>query len=575
MNLKETIKALPLYEQAYLCYSLLDTNNGNITKLILGKEYKTAEELRPLYVEQLNKELDIDRMQELKNIGMNYIKGISKENPLLKCEQENKQLIDPNEKRLKEGKAFINISIIKGVFTEALKIYDADNGLYYLDNGNKLIEFDPKEQYDLISVYYSYLKRITKLIVPLHKLKKVEPVKTVASNYDLIKFRDGIYNIKTYEQIDNIQSIKDIPSCHIDVQNTFKPSFDDIQKTQQILQHIFVEPESFINRCKDIYFNREYLKGFTIIYGTKHSGKSYLVRKEILTRLFNDKDVQASNFNRVLEREDLQTNGLTLSVDETQDKIMDSSFLNKFTGNNTVHISRKNTTGIDIKTSHVFLIGETVPELHNATDGTYARVYLVETHNDIRDLDQSLLEYAKTTDFTDTIYCMVKEAYKKHPEITEKPVDVDTYNEKKKDITLVLSKYIYSTPKDNLGYSEEQSTNINPCDIVRVATQKQPVINTSETGYRLSLDAIKELIDIAYEEDLLDKKYDTSKIARDLSNKILPQIIEDYDNKYEKQVNIKGNRIKIKLDIAPTPEALKLLQQHGLDIEQFHLMNKI
>lgn len=508
-------------------------------------------------------------------IGKNTLEDKYKDNPLIRCQEKYYHaLIFPNQKQLQNEKALINTTIIKNLFKESLRIYEGDNKLYYLDIGSKLIEYEPKDQYDIINKYYKNLDKIVKLILPLHILAKVKPVKQVISNYDIIKFRDGLYNIKTGEKLEEIKNIEDIPSCHIDVRNNFNPSSKDLKRTKKIITHMFVKPKDFIYRCKDIYFNREHLKGFSVIYGEKHSGKTSVVQNILLKKLFNNRTVGASNFNRVLERQDLQTNGLSLFVDETQDKIMDSSFLNEFSGNKTVHISRKNTTGIDIKTTHVFLAGENVPELHNATDGTYARVYLIETHNDIRELGKQLLNYIETPEFIDTIYYMIKESYKKNPEITEQNIDVTKYNEKKKDITTILARYIYSTPKDNLGYSEEFG-NLNPQEIQLINRAEQKPLDTSETGYRLSLNAVKELINIFNEQGLLDKHYDTSKMSRQLSMNILPSIIEDYDNSYEKQLYIKGTRIKIKLDIAPTTEALEILQEHGLNIEHFHLMNKL
>lgn len=572
------IKALPQNEKAYICYYLVDRKHGNIehlTKQILGTIYKDIEQVNPLWIDNTPIINDNDKGR-LEKIADRYIQEVISENPLVECEQKYMKLIEPNIKRYHDGKAFINTTLIKNKFIDSLRIYDADNKLYYLDTGKKLIEFKPDEQYDLIEPFYNELGEITKIIIAFNTLNHVKPVKKVFSNPNIIKFRDGTYNIKENKKLDEIKKIEDIPYVHIDVSNTFKPNNDDLKKTKEILTYLFVKPETFINRCKDIFFNQERLKGFTIIHGVSGSGKTTVIRDIILKRLFNNLIAQAEYFNNILERSNLESTGLSLSVDESKNETkIETSFLNEFTGSKTVSVSRKNTTSKEIKTSHVFILGEDLLDFHDATNGTYARVYLIETHNDITKIDKELSKYITNTDFTDTIYYMIKEAYNNNPEITEQTIDIISYNDMKKDLVTVLKRYIYDSPNDMLGYDSEinQPLSKDFIGLIDRHYNKQKPLNTLETGYRLPIYAILELIDILNEQGKLDRKYDTSKLARKLTGKILPEVITEYNNKHEKQVSINNRPITIKLDVAPTPEALQLLKQHGLDIEQFHLMN--
>lgn len=570
------INSLPQNEQNYICYYLGINKKGSIekiTKQILGTE-KTLNQVKSGFIDVEPYLYDSDK-NRLEKTAEKYMQEVASENPLVNCEQKYMKLIEPNIEKYEEGKAFINTTLIKNKFIDSLKIYDADNKLYYLDTGKKLIEFKPDNQYDIIEPYYQSLQEITKIIVSLNTLINRKPVKKVFSNPNIIKFRDGTYNIKENKKLNEIKKINEIPYVHIDVSNTFKPTEDDLNKTKAILKYLFVEPESFINRCKDIYFN-QHLKGFTIIHGVSGSGKTSVIRDIILKRLFNNLIAQVDFFNNILERSNLESNGLSVSVDESDNETkIDASFLNEFTGSKTVSVSRKNTTSKEIKTSHVFILGEDLLDFHDATNGTYARIYLIETHNDITKIDKELSKYITNTDFTDTIYYLIKEAYAKNPEITEQTIDITEYNSRKKDLVTVLKRYIYDSPKDMLGYDSETNQPLSNSFIglVNRNYDKQKQLNTSETGYRLSIPAILELIDILNEQGKLDRKYDTSKLSRKLTRKILPEVITEYKNDHNKQVSINNKPITIKLDVAPTPEALQLLKQHGLDIEQFHLMN--
>lgn len=75
---------------------------------------------------------------------------------------------------------------------------------------------------------------------------------------------------------------------------------------------------------------------------------------------------------------------------------------------------------------------------------------------------------------------------------------------------------------------------------------------------------------------MIDKFYSLdSTFSRKLSYKILPSIVDDYNNSNEQVMRIRKKTSKVKLDITPNMEALDILMKKGIDISEYQFINDI
>lgn len=570
-------------ELVLICINNISKDNPkNFSKELLGFEY-TQEELRNIYnSEECNKEEARHELVKKYYRDPNYIKQIEAitVNPLKLCEHKNKTLIEPNKAYYEKGKTLKNVSVIKNLFKDSLIIYECNNNKRYLDlpNTNELLEYPENKQFDAVSYYYGSLEEITKTMVNLRTLSNLPPVKEIEANEDVISFTDGLFNLKTSKKINKI-TLENIPKTHLNIQYEYTPSETDIKQTKAILEYVFKDPNLLICRLKDIFFNRNILKGYTIIYGVTGSGKSVFLSK-VLGRLTNNKSVDVSNFNNHLERESLITSGLSISCDEIQKEPINASFLNKYTSGSGIKVAvgRKFKSSIEIKPVHVFLAGENVPMMVSDTSGSYARPFVLETHNIFKKLNNTLMDYLETKEFINTLFYLIKECYKETPELTEIPMDINKYNNYRRDLIAVLGNYIYSNPNAN-DYLTKGKNGIT-CKLMKYnETMKNtysPEFLEVNTGYRLDIEAIKELVKYLQENNLIDTQYSLdSNFSRKLSSKILPSVIDEYDNSNQQVIRIGKKTPKVKLDITPNPEALEILKKQGLNIDEYRFINDI
>lgn len=573
----EPFNQMDLKEVAYIVLQVYNTseNHINYSGYIFNKELTRNQLADLMGTATLNKDKlnKYASEKELKKIIAEHNKTRDKNNPFKNAENKLLELIEPNQMKKNQQQAFINVPIIKNKFQDYIIIFEAENQKQYLKLPDGTFkEFSENEKYDIFSSYYKTLKPITKEILPLTKLLKIEPIKLIECNPNVIKFEDGVYNITTNTKYENI-TLNNIPITHLDYNFNYNPTNTDMEYTKKILKHMFKDYKLLINRLKDIIFNKKILKGFTIIYGISGTGKTVFL-SNILSRLLNNKPVTSSNFNRTLERGDLITNGLSLSIDEIQNTMLNSTFFNEFTsGFGKVPISRKYKNSVLITPSHVFLSGENVPYLHDETAGTYTRMFILETNKQFMDLSEELIDYMDTNNFINTIFHLIKKCYVLNPEVKIQVITADTYEDYKRDLTAVLNRYIYSNPHeiDNLGYGKNNIT----CDVIKSNGNKE--LDISNYGYRLDLEAIKELVIYLQENNMIDTYVNVynGKFSRKLTMEILPNIINEFDNKHEKKLRIKNKTTTIKLDITPTPEALRILQSKGVDISKYELQNNI
>ena len=114
------------------------------------------------------------------------ITSIYMDNPLLEVQKDNYQVfIEPNVISYAEAKDTSNNKRfkpqykkeIKNLLKDALSCYKSDNGYYYIESGNGLIEIKPEDQYKIIKKYYEKLEVAIKKIIPLSLLLPLEPLK--------------------------------------------------------------------------------------------------------------------------------------------------------------------------------------------------------------------------------------------------------------------------------------------------------------------------------------------------------------------------------------------------------------
>jgi hypothetical protein len=511
-------------------------------------------------------------------IGKNTLEDKYKDNPLIRCLLEHTETITPNAIKFKEGKNYTNLKVIREFFEGEIKLYPCDNlNKYYEHSDGTLEEIQTGEERYFFKKYidelknteYKYLSEIFNLA--FCSTINIEDRKILTSNIDIIKFKDGIYNLSTLQQVKNIT--KDyIPRSTLEFNFNYTPIQKEKENTTKILKYIFKEPKDFLRMIKNIFFNYRENKGFGFIYGASGSGKSETIINKILSRLTKNHKVNIDNINKRLERVSLETNGLTNSIDEIQNEHPESSFLNEYSGNKEVTVNvkqkRENKT---IKTAYLIFIGEDIPNLKHDTSGTYKRALLIETQKDITKMPAELLEFIKTDKFIDTLFYFVKELHKEEPELYKQNLTASTYNMHKKDLISVLKEYIYSEPNSN-----DRLT--NQVQIYEFHGENKEQLNqlfkSGNVGYRLTIDGLKQLIEVLYKEGKLNNNAYLAYSSQMLTKNILPYVVSGYDSSNMVQIWKDGRNLRFKMDLAPTSEAIELLRYYGIDIEKYQLINK-
>ena len=535
------------------------------------------EEKRLLTMKIKNKQDEDNRIRELEN---EHLKEIARQknvedNPLRFVEARlYNNLLQPNrEKYDDKDKPFYpcNISPIKENFQDALKYLTADNGLRYIDSPVGLLEVVPENEYNQLCKWYNLLMEVTKLIVPISALTNPKEVGTILTNRCIVKFLDGIYDLSTFNGVECVKlenlELNKIPCCKSSVHFFYSPTQADLDQTKAILKHIFVEPVELVKHLKDIMFNdcNTKLKQFTLIHGISNSGKT-TIKRVIFGKLFNDKAVNISNFINDKERTSLTGYCKTVSVEEVQERLLDGTFLNEYSGETTIHINEKySKKGRNISTKHCIFIGEEVPYLSHSSMGTYNRLFTIETHNQLPDLKQELLDYMNSQNFIDTLFYFIKKVWIRDNSVFIKNINAGQYNNMKSDLYSVLSRYIEpdATEIDNITKYNSVLIDKYTGDITTVPDY--------DKGFRLNREALKQLLVQLQARGELAKKYDIDKMDIKIIN-TLKQIIIDYDKDNKKNIRYKGRQVKYDFNICPKFEAIDILRASNFSIDSINFI---
>lgn len=495
--------------------------------------------------------------------------SIYMDNPLYEVQNDNYQVfIEPNVISYAEAKDTSNNKRfkpyykkeIKNLLKDALSCYKSDNGYYYLESKNGLIEIKPEDQYKIINKYYLKLEEAIRKIIPLSLLLPLEPLKGyILSNDNIIKFKDGIYNIKTGDKIDNITK-ETIPVSKSDVNFNYNPSSYDRELTNSILKHKFVKPDELIKHLSDIMFNdtTDKLKQFTIIFGVSDSGKSSFKENE-LKRIFGAKEVDIDNYTNTRERTALTGDCKVITCDEIQRNVLDSSFLNKYTGSRYIPVEEKYNKegGITIKTKHPFFFGENILSLHNQSKGTYNRLFILETHNCITDLTEKQLEYMNSQAYIDTIFQLMKEAYDKDHTILYQHMTPEQYKKYDNSLTSVMKQLIKKEPEYNVAALTDKKNTIF------AIRNNRNFLDEESSKYFVCLDyhALRIMLKEAQIEGKLDASYDIMDISINTIKDILKGFIDNFnpDNEFNKSIAHKPKHLRI--DIQPTKKGYLMLKR--------------
>lgn len=500
-------------------------------------------------------------------------------NPLLECERENDTLITPNilaynkaNNNNNVSKSFkpTNIRIIQNLLKDALRCYKCDNGYYYLVSAHdELIPVKYENQHNIIEKLHSQLQEVTQKIAPINLLLPLEALRgQIWSNDNIIKFLDGIYDITKVTDKKNKKLTKitkeTIPVCEIQVNYNYEPSENDKKFTKKILQYKFKKPKEFIKHLSDIMFNdtNKKLKQFTIVYGISNSGKSALLNIE-LTKLFGAIEVDINNFTAEKERTALTGNCKVIGCDEIQSEVLSSKFLNKYTGARFTPVQEKyNKAGkIDIKTKHIFFFGENTPKLYNQSLGTYNRVFLIETQNDLRKMDKKYLDYMNSQEYVDTLFYFMKQKYIKNSEILEQNITPKEYANTDNSLTSVLRKLIKEEPT----YEHIILTDKKNVDYAKYIDEsgEYPYYHRGYGAYFVALDyqALKKLLKLAQNKELLDKSINVDKISLKTLKDVLSGFVYEFNPTLVFDKKYLGKTKYLRTQIQPTQEGWDLLSE--------------
>lgn len=512
------------------------------------------------------------------------ITSLYNNNPLYAVQEDNYNVfIEPNVISYNKAKDKSNNIRFKPCFTkeiknllkDALSCFKSDNGYFYIESGNGLLEIKSDDQYKIIEKLHAELEEVIRKIIPLSLLLPLEPLKGyLPSNDNIIKFKDGIYNIKTGEQINNITK-ENIPVSKSDVNFNYKPSDHDRELTNNILRHKFVKPDELIKHLSDIMFNDtiEKLKQFTIIIGLTDSGKSSFKENE-LKRIFGAKEVDIDNFTNTKERTRLTGDCKVITCDEIQRSVLDSSFLNKYTGSRYIPVEEKYNKdgGIIIKTKHPFFFGENILSLQNQSKGTYNRLFIIETQNSITNLSEEQLKYMNSQEYIDTIFQLMKEEYIKNPEVYNQNITPEEYKKYDNSLTSVMKQLIKKDPIYNVSALTDKENTIF------AIRNNRNFLNEDSIKYFVCLDyyALRIMLKQAQLEGILDESYDIMDMSINTIKRILSSFIDNFnpENKFSKAISHKPKTLRI--DIQPTKKGYLLLKRAYYNDKSFkHEDNRV
>ena len=495
--------------------------------------------------------------------------SIYENNPLYAVQEDNyKVFIEPNvisynealnESNNKRFKPYCKKEI-QNLLKDSLSCYKSDNGYYYLETNNKLIEIEVEQQYEVIKKYYLQLEEAIRKIVPLSTLLPLEPLKGyIPSNDNIIKFKDGIFNIKTGEEIEYITK-ETIPVSKSDVNFNYNPSSYDKKITTDILCYKFVKPVELIKHLSDIMFNdtTNKLKQFSIVFGVSDSGKSSFKENE-LKHIFGSKEVDIDNYTNTRERTALTGNCKVITCDEIQRNVIDSPFLNKYTGSKYIPVEEKYNKdgGITIKTKHPFFFGENILSLHNQSKGTYNRLFIIETQNIITDLTEKQLEYMNSQEYIDTIFQLMKEEYNKDSTVLYQNITPDQYKKYDNSLTSVMKQLIKEEPVYEVPALTDKENTI-------FAIRNNPnFLDEDSIKYFICLDyyALKIMLKQAQLEGTLDPSYDVMNISINTLKEILSGFVDNFNPNNVFNKTIAHKRKNLRIDIQPTKKGHLILKR--------------
>lgn len=522
------IKSFPTYEQAYICYFLLEQEKGNITKQVLGKFYETDEAIKPLFVDNLRKEITSERQGELEDIADKCAVELLSENPFLYCicvehkEKFQSDLIDFNNNH--------KVSLkwkptCRDLLIDSVKIYCTPykNNYYILKENNKL-QYIGTDWESYLENLYSNVDKEFKELIPFSSFKnnieknmiyeKLEP------NRDYILFNDCLLNITTGDKLSTSEiSMTKVPFAVIDT------DYNSVNTEVNIfVRKEFDKIDDDNNTIKSLMygmFNKEVLGKRSAIFNIQKSnmGKTLLLTPFIETGLFANVNHEMLSGN---DRIELFRQYYTVVFEEIQDTVINGSGFNSLIDNTSMEVQRKYKKAITVPKELkpvVCINGESMANFKGRTKGSFNRFTFIPNYKEpLTDEDYEFIQNNYQAVAIETIRILIEYVDKVSIDIIKQNVQNAIKTEKeilelKENKLSIVFEYIkdecYYYPNNNTRYCISQKMLI---ELIK-ELQSREIITVNLFNDDGSIKGfIKNNIIPNIETD--DQRYDTDSVSR-------------------------------------------------------------